>query len=99
MNRYEVNNLIRLSVQFQVLIGSVPVDPTSVKLLVKKPDQTVDTYTLADGQVIRDSVGNYHYDLVNAQCGYYYYQFEGGGNIIAEQSGQFNSFPSPFGSL
>lgn len=99
MNSYGVGNLIRLSVTFTELVGQTPIDPTDVTLYIQNPDGTVDEFTYLDSQIVRDGVGLYHYDLPNPESGYYYYRFEGSGTIVAASNGQFNSIPSPFGSL
>jgi hypothetical protein len=99
VNTYGINNLVHLSVQFTQLVGNTPIDPTTITLLVRAPDQTIATYTYAASQIIRDGVGAYHYDLDVTQTGYYNYQFEGGGNLICQSNDQFQSLPSPFGSL
>lgn len=41
-------------------------DPTTVTVRVTDPTPTTTDYTLGAGQVIKDSVGNYHYNLATS---------------------------------
>jgi hypothetical protein len=41
---------------------------------------TTETYTLGDGDVIKDSVGHYHFDYTPQAAGIYRYRWEGAGS-------------------
>ena len=63
--------------------NGVPIvsDPTTVVVEVTDPAGTTVSYTLGAGQVVKDSVGNYHYDLAtagvtDAQLGYWIYTWQ-----------------------
>lgn len=44
----------------------IVIDPTTVVVSVTDPTNVTTLYTLALAQVIKDSVGNYHYNLITA---------------------------------
>jgi hypothetical protein len=64
-------------------------DPTTVSLIVRKPDGTVTTYTLAGAQVVRDSIGKFYYLLAPDQSGDWYFEWHGTGAVQAASAGQF----------
>lgn len=94
VNEYIYQTEIRLTANFQV--GSVNTDPTTVTLKIKKPDATVLTFTYAAAQVIKDSVGNYHYDYMPptiavdpSAVGKYRWRWDGTGAVKASGEGEF----------
>ena len=72
-------------------------DPTTVTLKVKDPTGTVTTYTYAGAQVVKDSTGNYHYDLTPAIAGKWYYEWVGTGAVPAQSESYFVVVPSQVG--
>lgn len=65
---------------FSTVIGSTPTDPTDVKLYVKPPTGAVQTYTYLLSQVIKDSTGMYHYDVLVNAIGTWAYKWQGTGS-------------------
>lgn len=59
---YDIGDVPRLAATFQ-LLDETPSDPVTVALTIVKPDGTTTTYTYGAAQIIRDSVGAYHYDV------------------------------------
>lgn len=54
----------------------ITLDPTTVTVKVTDPTPTTTDYTLGAAQVIKDSVGNYHYNLATTGAsvlGYWVY--------------------------
>lgn len=64
-------------------VNDVPTDPTTVTLKVIDPAGNVSTYTYAAGDVIRDSAGEYHYDLALDEAETWYYIWIGTGTCAA----------------
>ena len=74
-------DLVRLYMVFEDG-GGVAVDPTTVTFQSKTPSSTTTSNT-----AIKDSVGNYHYDVNVTEVGRWYYRFNGtGANQSAEES-------------
>jgi hypothetical protein len=76
-----MDTLVRISGSFTVVAGGAAADPTAVSLFVKPPTGAVVTYTLSGSQVVKDSVGNYHYDLLANLIGNWTYKWQGAGAI------------------
>lgn len=95
VNQYMIGNVVRLAVQFQD-INKNPVDPGTVTLWVRNPDYSEDEFQFGTAEIIRDGVGNYHFNLPNSQSGYYNYRWEGEGNVVVANDSQINSIPSVF---
>lgn len=75
----------------------VPVDPDTVIVMVMLPDESVVTKTyLTDVELIRDSEGNYHYDVDAADPGEWKYRWEGTGAGQAAAEATFKVATSPF---
>lgn len=63
MNTYDLGVVVRLSAAFTNLAGA-PVDPGGVTFKIKSPLGVITTYVyLVDGQLLKDSTGNYHVDF------------------------------------
>ena len=78
-NVYALNSLVRLTNEFTQAAGGSPIDPTDVLLYVEDPTGTEQTYQYSLGQIIRDSLGNYHYVLNLAISGTWTYRWQGTG--------------------
>jgi len=56
---------------------NVLADPSAIRFLVKLPDSSVVTYVYGvAAEFVKDSVGNYHIDLVMNQSGTWVYRWE-----------------------
>lgn len=71
-NVYDLGDLVRLTGQFT--ISGISTDPTTVTVMVKDPRGAVTSYT-----AVKDSIGNYHYDLTVNTVGEWRYRFIGAG--------------------
>lgn len=75
-NVYDRGQVVRLSTSFTVKSSGLAIDPTVVSVSVKDPAGTLTTRQyLVDAAVIKDSVGNYHYDLSLDAAGRYTYRW------------------------
>lgn len=92
-NSYDVGNLVQCSAAF-VNQSQVPTDPTTVTLRVLPPNGPTQVFTLALGQVIKSSTGNYYYNFPTTMPGAHYYRFEGGGALVAAGDSSFIVTPS-----
>ncbi len=79
---YNQDAAVRLTAIFSDIGGHLA-DPTTVQVKVKAPDGTVASYTWASGQVQRDSVGNFYYDLSLASSGNWAYRWKSTGAVVA----------------
>lgn len=94
--QYDVGDMIRCSVSFKDLNGTA-IDPTNVTIKIQKPNQTIVEYVyLVDGGVIKDSVGNYHYDFLITLDGMHTFGWFGSGNMSAVETSTFFVNPSKF---
>ena len=59
MSNFIVGDVARLSLSIADVAG-VPGDPSSLLLVIKSPGGGITTYT---SEIVKDSVGNYHFDL------------------------------------
>jgi hypothetical protein len=91
-NAYTPNQPVRVSVAFTV--NGTPADPTTVTLQVKDPTKTMTSYTYALAQVVKDSVGNYHYDVTPTVSGTWFYGWTSTGTAAADAEAFFTVLPS-----
>ena len=94
-NSYPIGDTVTLSASYTTVEGDAPLDPSAIVLYILDPAGTETTQTYP-GQVVRDSVGEYHYDLVVPKSGTWFYKFTGTGTGIstASQDGSFAVQPS-----
>lgn len=87
MKAYDVGDTARIKVNFKNIVR-VDTDPTGVTLKVKIPSGTTTTYTYGvDLALVKDSTGNYHYDLTLLTAGAYYYKWTGTGPASGVEEG------------
>jgi hypothetical protein len=85
---YDIGDLPRLTTTFKV--GGVLTDPSAITFAVKRPDDTLTTYTYGvGGQIVKDSVGTYHVDLSLDQRGLWHYRWTGTGSAEGAEEGRF----------
>ena len=86
---YQNNTTARLSAEFTDQAGS-PVDPATVSVSVQPPrGATPLAYRYGtDIEVVKDSTGNYHVDVLLDKSGIWWYRWQGTDTdqIAAEQS-------------
>ena len=81
-NRYDKGDVVRLSGAFTS--GGSAIDPTTVAIKVKDPSGVIQTFTYGtEASVVKDSTGNYHYDLTTSMVGQYWYRWESTGTGAA----------------
>jgi hypothetical protein len=93
VNKYDRGTEVRLSASYVDLAGAA-VDPTTVTFEVKDPLNAITSYTSPD--VVRDSTGNYHLDVLLNASGPWWYRTEGTGAFIAAAEKQLTVKPSQF---
>jgi hypothetical protein len=88
-----VGDVRRLSVAITDA-STAPVDPTTLRLLIRKPDQSLTTYTYLnpDAVIVRESEGNYHADIPLDIAGAWKYDWEGSGAATFAEGSTFNVF-------
>ena len=82
MNTYKEGTTVRISAEFRV--NSVLTSPTTLELIINGstfPDNNTSKLTEAD--VVNDSIGKYHYDVVDTKPGKHSYYWRGYGSVIA----------------
>ena len=96
MNAYQRGQGVRLSAVFRASSGSLS-DPVAVTCRVKKGDGTTVTYTYP-ATIVKDSVGNYHQDLLLDPTAYgpWTYRWEGTVSPDAALEGMFEVLQSSF---
>lgn len=58
-------------------VAGVATDPGALRLKVKAPDSTVTTYVYGtSGELMKDSVGSYHLDLLLGAAGSWLWRWE-----------------------
>lgn len=89
-NLYDVGDGPYLYGRFISKIDGTDADPSTVRLVYKKPDATIVTLTYGvDGALIKDSTGHYHAQVTLDQAGRWQYRYEGTGAVIAVGKGNF----------
>lgn len=88
VNAYHLDQLVRVTATLTV--DGVATDPTALTLRVKDPTGATTTYTLTSTPaLVKDSVGNYHYDLAAILTGLWSYHWESTGTVQAADDQQF----------
>ena len=87
---------VRCSVKFQDSNGA-DVDPTSVIFKYRPPSGVIVSYTYPSAsEVIKDSVGDYHSDVLANSAGNWDWKWEGTGSVVAVSEGSFTVSESKF---
>lgn len=92
MSNFVVGDVARITTSI-VNASGASVDPQSLALKVKKPDETIAIYTT---EIIKDSVGNYHLDFPIFAQGSYFYRWEATGNNAGVGQGSFFAVATTF---
>jgi hypothetical protein len=93
-------SLVRLTASFTDMDG-LAVDPASVSVSTLDPDLDIVSKSYpVDAEVIKDDVGEYHYDADASKSGAWSFRWEGTGAGQAAAEGKFtvNSSAFPQGS-
>ena len=75
MFNFIVGDVARLALSIADVAG-VPGDPSSLLLVIKSPGGGITTYT---SEIVKDSVGKYHFDLPLDLAGSYGYRWQSSG--------------------
>lgn len=94
MNSYDQGDVVTLTTVTRKLVNGVQTetDPTGLKLKVILPDDSVVLYTWPGGDLVRDSQGIFHADvliLVSDESGVWTYRWEATGAVTAADEKQF----------
>src|SRR5512146_976275 len=85
---YDKGDGCRISVAFTGADAVTLLDPNTVVLKIKAPSGTVTTYTYGvDAALVKDSVGNYHFDLELTAKGLWWYRWVGSGAVPIVEEG------------
>ena len=91
MALYDVGDSARLSAAF-VDINNNAADPNTITVKYKPPGQSVVTKVYGtDIEVVRDSAGNFHIDLLVSLAGEWQYRWEGTGTVTAAAQNSFTA--------
>jgi hypothetical protein len=86
MSNIHVGDAIRLKTTLTV--SSAVTDPTTLTLEVKDPSGNTDTYTYAASQITRSSTGVFYRDITFDEAGWWVYEWQAGGAVIAIEGNQ-----------
>lgn len=97
MSTILAGNLVRLSSPVTDINGTL-VDPTTISVSVRDPNNTIATYTTATNPpVVRAGVGDYYIDLTPTTVGHYLVVWQTTGNGQAVATDEFD-IADPFGN-
>lgn len=72
-----------------LLVNDVPTDPTSLRIEIEDPTGTITNYEYGtDPEVVRDSVGQFHFDLQLTQYGTWLFRWYSNSSLTAFQDGE-----------
>jgi hypothetical protein len=98
IHSYDVGDIVRLgnhstntdTAAFTDASG-VATDPTTVTLVLDKPDGTTTTYTyLGNPALLKETTGRYYVDVALTLAGLWYYRLAGTGTVQAAAEGVLN---------
>lgn len=88
INYYKLGQKVRCTVNFKV--NGTLTDPTTVRCKVKDPSGNVTTYVYGtDAELVRESTGVYHVDVVTDEKRQWHFRFEGTGTCTAVEESSF----------
>ena len=95
INLYDLGDLIRCSVTFQTAAGTVN-DPGVITCKIKPPVGDIEIYVYGtDAELIKDSTGIYHLDVLTTASGRWRYRFEG--SVSGQAASEHESVVQPSG--
>lgn len=97
MASYDVGAPVRVSVTFYNILNQ-PTDPTNVTFRYRPPGQNPVVVSTPDIRIVRDGVGQYHFDIDTTgwTAGSVPYRWEGSGLLIAAVDNAFTLNASTF---
>jgi len=91
MGPYYIGQTVTLRVVFTR--ARINVDPGVVLVKVREPDGTEIAHTYPTA-IVRDGVGQYHFDFTTTQAGPHVYRWEGQDSGDAVDEGRFHVMPT-----
>ena len=80
LNNFLTGATARITARIVALATGQAADPSGLVLKIRKPDKTLVTLTFGvDIVLVKDSVGNYHADVLLDQAGVWHWRFESSG--------------------
>jgi len=96
MNSYPLGLPVRCACSFTA--AGILTDPSTVQAKIRAPDGTITTYRyLTDTELVRDSTGVFHVDVVTTLGGTWAYRFISTGTAEAANEAEFFVQFSDFG--
>lgn len=96
-NSYTRGQNVRCTVAFKEVATQNYVDPATVLFLALNPNGGLTTYTYGvDPQLIKDSAGHYHADVVLSISGDWWYRFTGAGTYTGAGENRMSARESRF---
>jgi hypothetical protein len=93
---YDLKQSVRLTAEFKDATGAL-VNPTTITFKALKPvSKTVLSYATPATQIVEDSTGEYHVDVVADEPGAWVYRFEATGNVVCAKETSFQVASSSF---
>lgn len=94
-NHYSIDDTITISIAFTTNPGNAPVDPAAVTLYLIDPTGALSQQVWPGGNVVQDSTGNFHYELLGSVSGWWSYQWQGVGNGVNATSEATDLYVEP----
>lgn len=92
---YDVGDLVRIDTRVE--LASVLTDPTALAFTIKEPDGVITTKSWpADGQVVKDGVGLFHYNHTVVKPGNHAYRWAATGTVVSAEEVKFQVRRSEF---
>lgn len=89
MNTHDIGDLVQVDAT-EITVAGVPTDPTTLSLTVTDPTGSATVYIYGtDAELVKDSVGNYHADLLPTLAGRWAYLWGGTGAATFGEEGAF----------
>jgi len=85
---FDLGDQVRVIVTFTNTTGGTRLNPTTVTLKLKDPDDLITQFTYPSG-VNRDETGVYYRDFQVTKSGRFYYRWEGNGGNPSAVEGNF----------
>src|SRR5215471_2315794 len=83
MSEYEIDTAIVIQGIFTNALTGVYADPTSITLYLLDPNGTETTQAWPGFNIVRDSIGHFHYILTPSIAGVWTYKWQGIGAVAA----------------
>jgi hypothetical protein len=82
IGQYQIDTAISIIGTFVTVVGCVPVDPTTVSLILEDPTGVVQTLSYPVS-ISKTGIGMYTYTFTPTKSGVWIYKWRGTGDVIA----------------